>query len=535
MLVINSISHDARVLKEADSLRNAGHAVTVVGIKDARNRQAHETRDSGVEIHRVSWRSHGYRRLAAACLLAAVLVVLAGVALFAMWPPGPAVQLASVVRSSWDHVWGLVEARGAGVLVPVLLVAFTTVLLVRRARRYLQLARRYRVLEEEEGGRRPAEAPSVWGTVRALMVIKYKVLTWRGPLGSVVRRAEPDVLHCHDVLALPLGARLKRRLGCRLAYDAHEIYEEVAQGTPELGAAYRSVQRRHQREVDLFITINESIADFYSSHYPKLPRAVVIKNAAIPSGPTRYDGRLHDAAGLPRHQKILLYQGGFATHRGLETLVQSARHLPSSWTLVLMGWGKLEGELRDLASSLLDIEAESATTLTQLVGARRLEDVHSPNSHMLEQRVEPAIVFVPPASQSELVCWTAGATLGVIPYEDVGLNHWFCTPNKLWEYPNAGVPMLVSEFPEMAKVVERYGLGWFLPHPLEPRAISDVIKRISDEDLASAAKACARFIEADNWTFYEARLTQAYASLLGHRSKALAGHYDRTQRPRDYA
>ncbi len=59
---------------------------------------------------------------------------------------------------------------------------------------------------------------------------------------------------------------------------------------------------------------------------------------------------------------------------------------------------------------------------------------------MRSGRDESKVRFIPPAPQKELKSWTQGATLGIIPYEGKMLNHWIATPNKLWEYPSAGVP-----------------------------------------------------------------------------------------------
>ena len=64
-IVINSVSHDARVLKEADSLAAAGYKVAIFGIRDNRAGEPKTIRDSGVEIYRCEWRSRGHRLAAA--------------------------------------------------------------------------------------------------------------------------------------------------------------------------------------------------------------------------------------------------------------------------------------------------------------------------------------------------------------------------------------------------------------------------------------------------------------------------------------
>ena len=133
----------------------------------------------------------------------------------------------------------------------------------------------------------------------------------------------------------------------------------------------------------------------------------------------------------------------------------------------------------------------------------------------LAKQVNPEgdrVRFVPPAPHKDLALWSAGATLGVIPYENVSMNHYFCSPNKLWEYPVAGVPILASPFPELKNVVENNGIGWFFDDPVTPESIASVLASLSEEDIRKAKSACAEFIESNNWSVYEKRLIELYRS-----------------------
>lgn len=470
-LVINSVSHDSRVLKQADSLADAGYDVTIVGVKDVRNAVSEEWRPSGVRIRRVGWRAAASRRMGIAIASATVLAAVALVALSLALP--------------YDAVGSYLSDR---YFLPVLLYAAVALIAwqgARYTRKSWASARRYRAIEYSEDIE--ATPLSMRGRLHSWLAYLYKSFNWSRAMKATIKSVNPDVVHCHDVLTLPLGAGAKRYTGCRLVYDAHEIYEEVAQNEAETAAVYRSLQQRYTPRVDAFITINESIGEFYSSHYQELPKPVIIKNAAIPANSIRYDGRLHSAAGLSANQRILLYQGGFAPCRGLEVLVDSSAHLGDEWTLVMMGWGSLEEDLRERARGVEDSRTD---------------------------RASPGVSFVPGVEQQDLPNWTAGATVGVIPYEHVGLNHWFCSPNKLWEYPNAAVPMLVSPFPEMAKVVESYGIGWLLPEPLETSGIARVLAELEDQEIERARAACARFIAEDNWFVYARRLCDLYSGLV---------------------
>jgi glycosyltransferase involved in cell wall biosynthesis len=302
---------------------------------------------------------------------------------------------------------------------------------------------------------------------------------------AVLEEEAPDVVHAHDVSALTACAEYKLDTGCKLVFDAHEVYDHLAQSEGAAAKLNSSVLHRYGREVDLFVTINDSIAHYYKTKYAELGRAIVVKNATTMTEPFEYDGRLHQAAGISGNRRILLYQGGFAEKRGLMVLLASAEYLSPDWTMVFMGWGRLEAAMRRSCDAL---------------------SLRAPE-------VAERIKFVARVPQRELAQWTAGATLGVIPYENVGLNHWFCTPNKLWEYPNAGVPIIASPFPEMRKVIEPNGIGWFLNDPLTARSIAMSINALTDEDLAEAKRNCRAFMKRDNWSVYSRRLVRAYEGL----------------------
>ena len=76
-----------------------------------------------------------------------------------------------------------------------------------------------------------------------------------------------DVVHCHDLDTLWAGVWLKKKLGIKLIYDAHEIFGYmIARDMPKfiVGVALR-MEKRLIKNVDHVITVNEPLRDYFRS------------------------------------------------------------------------------------------------------------------------------------------------------------------------------------------------------------------------------------------------------------------------------
>ncbi len=534
MMVTNGGAEDARVVREAASLREQGHEVDVVGIVKERSDLPFEEAENGVRFHRVYWRANAFtgylnelKRFWFSMGLAGAIAVLAVMVLVVAFAGGPVLSmLGGEAEFSFN---GLFEDFSWATLQPIFLLAIlagiavllTVVVLYVLARIVRRLTLAFgadRGVKEEEtyykkkalvsldkqnrtDGIEPMELSTVDKVPEMLAGIYFEPSAWlelkpanlsiwrhrAKQMAELAITFKPDIVHVHDVVTLPAGVAVKQALNIPLIYEAHEIYDSVNSDQRGVESYFGHLQRKYAPEVDHFITTNDSAAMFYKHSYTELPPALVIKNAvdAPSETPPEYDGRLHEAAGLSRDTKILLFQGGLNPNRGLFRLVQSSALLDEGWAIVLMGKGPLKPELVSLYHELK----------------------RSSRGH-----VAP-VVFLPPVDREELLDWSAGGTLGVIPYEDVSLNHWYCTPNKLWEYPVAGVPLLIQPFPELSQVVDTYECGFKLPKTYSPLGIAETVNGLDDEALAEAKENCKRFVAEDNWGVYANMLNELYVDL----------------------
>ena len=153
---------------------------------------------------------------------------------------------------------------------------------------------------------------------------------------------QPDIVHCHDLDTLAAGMRLKRRLGCRLVYDAHEDY-------PSLMSLYlpgplipllRSYENRLLRGVDAVITASTVLAEKMRlrtpapvqviGNYPRLAEYA----AVTPADAAGWRNQL----GLQKDEKLAAYIGGFSRNRLLLPFIEASRELPG-WQVRLWGDG----------------------------------------------------------------------------------------------------------------------------------------------------------------------------------------------------
>lgn len=116
--------------------------------------------------------------------------------------------------------------------------------------------------------------------------------------------------------------------------------------------------------------------------------------------------------------------------------------------------------------------SEVAEAVEELVAAHRLDNVH----------------LGPWVAQDRILNYIAKADLGIIPYLGAQtLNHLYCTPNKLFEYLEAEVPICASDLPELRRIIKHAGVG-------EVYAMSDA------ESIRAAVKDCAGRVRAGEFT-----------------------------------
>lgn len=294
------------------------------------------------------------------------------------------------------------------------------------------------------------------------------------------RRYPAEVVVAHDLPMLAVGRVLAAEFKARLVYDSHELYcEQEFSRSQQL--SWARVERRHIHACDRVITVNPSIARELESRYG-LPEVHVVLNAERVAELQERSRYLHDCFAIPYEQPVLLFQGGLSSGRNLTKLVEAMASLAAMPVhLVLLGDGRL------------------MLRLQRLIRVRKL----SARVHL-----HPAV------AQHDLLAITASADAGIIPYQAICLNNLYCTPNKLFEFVAAGLPILASDLPELRRLIVGHSIGQVFDLS-DTDKIADAIRDFfSDEPRIATWRANLRRVRQELcWQSEGQRLKAIYEAL----------------------
>ena len=191
--------------------------------------------------------------------------------------------------------------------------------------------------------------------------------------------------------------------------------------------------------------------------------------APLTHAPTSRGASPLRSAPLLSDARILIIHGSIGPAKGLLETVAALERLPSDCKLVLLGSGLLGDQLM-------------ARSHTSALRGR--------------------LFIRPHVAQTELLAWLSGADVAVIAFQPSSLNQQYATPNRLFESLAAGIPVVVSDFPEMRRIVAENDVG-AVCDPTDPVSIANAVGQL----LAGSASAreerrvrCRQAVEtAYNW------------------------------------
>lgn len=128
------------------------------------------------------------------------------------------------------------------------------------------------------------------------------------------------------------------------------------------------------------------------------------------------------------------------------------------------------------------------------------------------------IRFAQPVAMRELIDAARTADVGIVSYIPSNLNNYLASPNKLFEYINAGLPVAASDIPFLRRTICDNDIGVVFD-PKDPHSIARSLNQITrTKELRRHRKMIVTAALKYNWQTEEKKLLHAYARLL-HGSK----------------
>lgn len=274
-----------------------------------------------------------------------------------------------------------------------------------------------------------------YSTVRMKLLFKKKAIFYAEyniRLFLKLMFVRTDAFYANDtdtLVANYLASRIRHK---PMFFDAHEMFPEV----PELVGRDR-VKRFWTRIEDFIfpkiarrddmaaVTVCQSIAEIYKQRYG-------LEMAVVRNVPMSYNNttimQQEPLLTIPEGKKILLYQGAVNIGRGIEWVMDVMPQLPDCH-LVIAGVG-------DIYDALVEKKQKDGTENITFLGRVAPDKLHS---------------------------LTPKASLGLSLLENRGLNYYYSLPNRIADFVAARVPVLATDFPEIHRVVEKYGIGTLVP------------------------------------------------------------------------
>ncbi len=251
-------------------------------------------------------------------------------------------------------------------------------------------------------------------------ILRYAYVEFQWKLyKELLKKADQHtILLSNDLDTLLPNYLVSKKLNLPLVYDSHEIFTEM----PSVNGRFtqniwRSLESFIAPKLKFMMTASESYADWFHKTYG-IERPVVVQNFPLKSGnPQDYS--------IVNSPKVIIYQGVINPSRGLDKLIPEMHKIENA-ELWIAGDGPKKKEFQELTKNL---------------------------------GLDDKVKFIGKILPEKLREITQKADLGVSIEENNGLSYYFSMPNKISDYIQARIPVVVSDFPEMRKVADHFKAG----------------------------------------------------------------------------
>ncbi len=248
------------------------------------------------------------------------------------------------------------------------------------------------------------------------------------------------LLYLHDYFMCSLGVLLSTITGSKWVYDAHELL--IERKDTELSFRrlfFLSLEKINIKQADLVIAANNERERIMRFVY-RLKNTANVLNIST--------NIIHNQSeNITTKENYIVYQGYLSKDREIEDYILLLINLPNNIKLKIIGGGP-------------DLDY-----FKHLVVKLNLED---------------RVFFTGKIPYSQLIEENMNCKVGIVSYSLNGLNNYYCSPNKLYEYAQLKIPMIFSSQPFLINIANKYRIGEVISRKMSEKEKANLIIKLFD-------------------------------------------------------
>ena len=288
-----------------------------------------------------------------------------------------------------------------------------------------------------------------------------RFLEWSLRCLNRFRSQDIECVHPHSLSMLPMALAFRVLTGCRVVYDTHEFEPETIEARGVRKLMGKMIERCAMPFLDRIVVTSDGFGRLYEERYG-VDNVVVVKNYPLRHQPGQGpDVTLKQRLGIPEDELLFIYQGLMSPGRGIDLMLPVFERGDPRKHLVFMGFGQLLPRAEQYAA--------------------RCRNIH----------------VLPGVAPHEVVRYVSTADVGFCLIERTCLSYYHTLPNKLLESLQGGVPVIVSDFPDMGAVIDQWGCGWKVP--VAEKRLAELVESIHPAEVAEKKTQARRWAQECYW------------------------------------
>ena len=282
--------------------------------------------------------------------------------------------------------------------------------------------------------------------LRRFDAVRRNDAQWAIPPGPLQKESF-DIILCHDLMLLPMAYAVRElphnRGRAKIVMDLREYYPRQVESSLRwklsTGILYHLLCDCYLRHADALLTVSPGLVDEYK-------RAYGVTCRLLPSYSPFHDLQPSTIAEAPIR---CIHHGGAQPNRKLEGMIEAIRMLNGRFTLDFM------------------------LTLGDAAYLQQLQDM---------ARDVPWVRFLPPVPMPDIVTTIHSYHLGLYLLSPSSFNQRHYWPNKLFEFIQARLGVIVSPVPDMAGLVRERGVG-AVTDDFTPESLARLLDSLTPETI----------------------------------------------------